>query len=427
MFNRGSNNTNSANRIDDYAMPSNIKFGNNASSKTGEIAEHIAKNKKAIIITDSFIVKLEMHKIIEKSLKDSGFEVCVYSQDAVEPLIEHGTAVASYVGKGDYGIVIGFGGGSSLDRAKIASCFASMPDKIADYVAPASLEIPVKSKIPKILIPTTSGTGSEVSNTAVVIVPNKDVGFAKTWVTGEAVLADAVIIDPLYMMNLPPAITASSGFDALSHCAEGILSKQANSFSDALGLECVKLVSSNLRIAYCHGNENGESRWNMAMAAMLGGLVISYGWVAGPATLGHVASEGISPMLKMTHGDACAVLLPYVYWFNFQNEYAKNKLAMIAEAMGINTCGYTKEEAAISAIKETFNLLEDINIKTNLKDYGMKKEDIKLLAKYILERGEEMYSMSKFNPKKATLENLEEFFEVAYEGRAALESKLSKY
>ena len=426
MFLNNIFNSNSDCRIDDYGMPSKIRFGYGSSKSVGDIAAKIAKNKKAVIITDKFLLDLDMHKTIEQSLKDSGFEVDIYSQKAVEPLIEQGVEAASFVGKGAYGVVIGFGGGSSLDRAKVASCFASMPEKLSEYVAPAELEIPVETTVPKILIPTTSGTGSEASNTAVVIVPNKDVQSTKTWITGDAVLADAVVIDPEYMKNLPPRVTAASGFDALSHCAEGILSKQANSFSDALSLECVKLVSKNLRTAYHQGNENKESRWNMAMAAMLGGLVISYGWVAGPATLGHAASEGISPMLDMTHGDACAVLLPYVYWFNLPDEYAKNKLAMIAEAMGVDTNGMTKQEAAVSAIIETLDMMEDLDMKTGLKDYGMNKEDIPAVSKYILERAEEMYCMSKYNPRRATLENLIDFFEVAFEGRAALENRLFK-
>ncbi|WP_300668684.1 iron-containing alcohol dehydrogenase [Desulfoluna sp.] len=413
------------NRVDEYGLLPDIKFGFDAVKKTGEVALKYAKNKKAIIITDHAIDDLGYTEPVVKSLEESGFTVDVFAQGAIEPVMSQVIEVCEKVGKGGYGIVIGFGGGSSLDRAKLASAFASMPEKLPDYVAPNEVPVPMDGVIPKILIPTTSGTGSEASNTAVVIAEGCALGSQKTWVAGEAILANAAILDPTFMANLPPRVTAATGLDALSHCAEGILSKQANSFSDCLSLEAVQLVFTNLRAAYHHGEDNPEARWNMAMSAMIGGMVISFGWVAGPATLGHAASEGISPMLNMSHGDACGVLLPYVYWYNLADDYAKKKLAMIAESMGIDTTDMTRQEAAEAAILETFQLMEDLDVPTSLKDYGMKEEDIPSMAEYILERAEEMYCMSQYNPRKATLENLKDFFHVAYLGKEELKKRLA--
>jgi alcohol dehydrogenase class IV len=227
------------------------------------------------------------------------------------------------------------------------------------------------------------------------------------------------------IFGLPKVVTANTVLDALSHCAEGVISKQANPFSDALALEGVRLVAENLRQAY-HQGDNLEARWNMAMAAALGGIVISFPWVAGPATLGHAASEGISPKYNMPHGAACGVLLPYVYFFNFQSAYARKKLALIAEAMGVDTCKMSTDKAARAAIESTFDLLEDLDTPTDLKSYGMKETDIQVLAEYILERSETMYSMPAYNPRRATVDNLKEFFVVAYEGREAVRRALDK-
>ncbi len=408
-------------RNDEYRLPSKMLFGMNTIEKSGEVAQEIAKNKSAIVITDKALYDLGLINKLLDSLKSHGFEVDVYAPEAIEPTLDQVHKVIEETSKKDYGLIVGIGGGSSLDRAKMAACFAGRQEKIDDYLAPSTRALPPSK--PKILIPTTSGTGSEVSNTAVVIVPQEYIGTAKTWITGDPVLAEYAVIDPSLMINLPPRVTANTGFDALSHCAEGVISKQANPFSDALALQGIKLMAENIRAAY-HEGTNLEARWNMAMSATLGGIVISFPWVAGPATLGHAASEGISPKYNIPHGAACGVLLPYVYWFNLPSDYGKKKLALIAEAMGVDTSHMSTERAAQAAILATFDLMEDVDMPTDLKSYGMKKEDIPMVSKYILERAEKMYSMSAYNPRRATLKNLEEFFEVAYEGREALEKRL---
>lgn len=411
------------NRNDEYGLPPKVLFGFNSIDKAGEVADQISKNKDVLIVTDKFLLKTGFIDQLSNSLNIHRFNVEIQAFDAAEPTKNQMDAVVREASKKDYGLIIGIGGGSSLDRAKIAACFGGFDDKMEDYFAPSTK--PLTHSKPKLLIPTTSGTGSEVSNTAVVIIPENYVGSAKTWITGKTVLAEGAVLDPALTIDLPQKITANTGIDALSHCAEGIISKQANPFSDALAIQGVKLVSENIRMAY-HQGENTDARWNMAMAAMMGGIVISFPWVAGPATLGHAASEGISPKYNIPHGAACGVLLPYVYWFNIKSPYAKQKLSVIAQAMGVDTCKMSVQKAAESSVWATFDLLEDLDMPTNLKSYGMKEEDIPVIAKYILERSERMYSMSAYNPRKATLENMEEFFFVAFEGREYLEKLLSK-
>ncbi len=410
-------------RIDEYGLPSNMVFGFGSVKRTGDLGKEIAENDEAILITDKALLDLGIINSTIDSLKSSGFNVEIYAPDAIEPTIEQVHKVIDAASKKDFGLVVGIGGGSSLDRAKMAACFAGKSEQIDDFLAPS--EKPILSSKPKLLIPTTSGTGSEVSNTAVVIVPEEHVGTTKTWITGAPVLAERAIIDPELIMGLPKVVTANTGLDALSHCAEGVISKQANPFSDALALQGVKLVAENLRTAY-HEGDNLEARWNMAMAAALGGIVISFPWVAGPATLGHAASEGISPKYNMPHGAACGVLLPYVYAFNFPSSYGQRKLALLAEAMGVDTCKMSVEKAAEAAIESTFDLLDDLDTPSDLKSYGMKLDDIPVLAEYILERSEIMYSMPAYNPRRATVKNLSEFFEMAYEGRDAVRKFLSK-
>jgi alcohol dehydrogenase class IV len=412
-------------RIDDYRFPSGMLFGNQTIKQVGANALRIALNRKAAVVTDQVLEDIGLCQEVRENLQASGFTVDAIASEATEPTLSQVVELADRIAAGGYGIIVGFGGGSSMDRAKIASCFAGIGQEIVDYVAPASRQLPDNVRLPKLLIPTTSGTGSEVSNTAVVIVPEETLGSTKTWITGNNMFADCAIIDPELTKKLPPRLTASSGLDALSHCAEGVLSLQANAYSDALALQAIRLIAQNLRVAYTAGEGDADARWNMALAAMIGGQVISFGWVSGPATLGHVASEGLSSSLSLSHGDACALLLPYVYWYNLSDEYAQEKIARIAEAMGIDLQGMPRKQAAISAIVETFRLIEELAAPTSLKDCGMKASDIPTISTYILTRAEAMYSMSAFNPVAATFENIKEFFTVAHEGKEALLGRLS--
>lgn len=405
-------------RVDEYRPTPRLYFGIGAVDRVGELATEIAKNRNAVIITGKAPKKIGIVEGPKKSLEDVGFTVDVHESETKEPELAEMKEIIDAVRKKGYGLVVGIGGGAALDKAKMAAVMIETPGELEDYVCPK--DKPLNESIPKLLIPTTSGAGSECSNTAVVIVPEKNMGSIKTWITGNPVLAEAAVIDPRLTVGLPPRITAGSGMDAMSHTAEAVLSMQANPFSDAIALKAVELVSQNLRTAY-HQAPNIEARWNMSLAAAIGGMVISYPWVAGPATLAHVASEGISARYNIPHGEACGVLLPFVYWYNLPDAYGRRKLVEIAEAMGEDVFGLGAKEAARQAITATFDLLEDIGLPTSLKDYNIPVEDIGMISEYILGRAEEMYSMSQYNPRKATLENLKEFFSKAFEGRESIE------
>jgi len=404
-------------RVDEYRHVPRVCFGVGALSKLGELAKEIATNSDSVVVTDKALTKIGLVEGPQKCLKDAGFTVDVYESEAKEPVLEDVNKVIDAVKEKNYGLVVGVGGGAVMDKAKMAAVMSKTHGELGDYVCPSTK--PLAGSKPKLLIPTTSGTGSECSNTAVVIVPEKDMGSIKTWITGNPVLADAAVIDPSLTLGLPPRVTAGTGMDAMSHTAEAVLSLQANPFSDALSLGAIELVSQNLRTAYHQGN-NVEARWNMSLAASIGGMVISYSWVAGPAVLAHVASEGISAKYDIPHGEACGVLLPFVYWYNLPDYYARGKLAKIAEAMGQDIAGLDAKKAAQKAITATFDLLEDVGLPTCLKDYGVQSQDIPSISQYILCRAEEMYSMSQYNPVKATSENMIEFFNRAVEGRASI-------
>ncbi len=342
-------------RVEEYSFPSKICFGTGAANKVGELAKGIAKNMNAVIITDKVLVKLGTIDAPKKSLKEAGFKVDVCDSESAEPVIEEAKRIIDIVRGKDYGVVIGIGGGSAMDKSKLAAVMAITPGDVEEYLLPS--EKPLKGALPKIMIPTTSGTGSECSNFAVVSTPHKEQGSVKNFIGANEAMADVAIVDPSLVAGLPP-----------------------------------------------------QARGNIALAASMGGMVITAPGVAGPATLGHVASESMPSRYGAPHGEVCGVLLPFVYWFNLLNAYGRKKAARIAAAMGEDIAGLSDEASAKKAITTTFNLLEDIGLPTSLKDYNIPKSDIPSISDFVLSRAESLYRMADFNPVKANSKNLTEFF-----------------
>ena len=294
---------------------------------------------------------------------------------------------------------------------------AVTPGNLEEYLLPS--EKPVAGALPKIMMPTTSGTGSECSAALVVIVPDKEQGKVKTFMMGEHCFADVAVVDPSLVVGCPPRITAGSGMNAMAHTAEGVICLHANPFSDALALKAVALVVQNLGTAVKQGN-NLEARWNMSWAASMGGMACTFPWIGGPATLAHVVSEAISAKYGFPHGESCGILLPFTFWFNLPDPYAQAKLAKIAEAMGEDIAGLDGKRAAEKAVTATFNLLEDVGLPSSMKEYNIPKNDIPSLTDFVLDRAENLYGMADFMPVKANSANVKKFLEKTLEGRESI-------
>jgi alcohol dehydrogenase class IV len=397
-------------RINEFQNPQKMVFGVGAAGKVGEEAKRLGAGR-VFVVSDENIEKVGILSNILKSLREKGLDVKLHKISAAEPIMDSADAVASTVRLEKYDVVVGVGGGSCLDSAKIAATMATNPGDVQEYCARVKGEIKeVKNKtLPKILIPTTAGTGSESSNTLVIIEQEY-----KTWITDNKILAEVAIVDPTLTLTLPAKITAGTGIDALSHVVEALMSFQANPISDALSFEAVKLIFKSLRKAYHHG-EDIEARWNMSLAATLGGWVIGFPWIGGPATIGHCISEAVGSKYKIPHGVACGIALPYAMEYNFP--LLVDKLANVATIMGEDTTGLTKRDASFKSIEATLRLMEDIDMPISLKEVGVPKEDLKPLAKYIVNERQHLYNLGAFNPRKLTLQNVEQLLEKMWEGR----------
>lgn len=397
-------------RINEFQNPQKMVFGINAVDRVGEEAERLG-GSRVFIVSDENIEKAGILTKILKRLEEKELNAKLFKIPALEPTMDSAREVANFVRQEKYDMIIGVGGGSCLDSAKLAAMAATNPRDVWEYCAKVEGDVKeVENKtLPKILIPTTSGTGSEASNTLVIIEQEY-----KTWITDNKLLADVAIVDPALTLTLPPRMTAGSGMDALSHAVEALMSARANPISDALSLEAVSLVLDNLRRAYHHGKDL-EARLNMSLAATLGGWVIGFPWVAGPATIGHCISEAIGSKYKIPHGVACAIALPYAIQYNLP--LLVDKLARVTNAIGEVTTGLTKREAAFKFVETTLNLMEDIDLPISLKEEGIPKKDLKPLAEYIVNERQYLYDLPTYNPRRLNLKNVTQLLEKMWEGR----------
>ncbi len=288
---------------------------------------------KALIVTDKVIVKTGLVERVSKSLEQAGLSVQVFDEVEPEPKLEVAEKAAEFSRKSGCNLVIGVGGGSVLDMAKVASIAPTNPGKMADYVGVGLIK---QAGLPKILIPTTAGTGSEVTNIAVVSLAAEEI---KSGIVGPQLMADVAIVDPEATLTMPPRLTASTGIDALTHAVEALMSVNSNPLTDALAYEAVKLVFRNLRKA-CYQGENLEARYGMSLAALLAGLAFGSAGVCG----GHALAYAFAVKYNVPHGIACGLALPYIMEYNLP--VCEEKLARIAVLAGESVEWVSTREAA---------------------------------------------------------------------------------
>ncbi|MEM1515468.1 MAG: iron-containing alcohol dehydrogenase [Candidatus Bathyarchaeia archaeon] len=403
--------------IESYVLPEarvsyfeNVKriiYGAGSYKAVGSEAKRLGRNGTALLVTDKGVTKAGLAEKVREVVEKEGLRVDVYDELSAEPTLESARKITEVVRGAKYSVIIGVGGGTVMDSAKVAAVMATNLGDVSNYLA--YTEDRVKEKpLPKILIPTTAGTGSEVSMYAVIV----DEKGVKNFITSPSVLADVAIVDPLMTITCPPRQTAASGMDALAHSMENILSLGFTPLSDMYGLQSISLIAANLRTAYYWG-DNLRARYNMSLAALLGGLAM--GATPAGANIGHCISEAIGPIYKIPHGIACAIVTPYMMEYNLPA--CIERLAMVASYMGLDVHGLPLRKAAIEAIKFVKELVEDLELPISLKDVGVPKEDIPKIADYIMEERQHYYYLQTYNPRKPTKENITELLEKMYEGR----------
>lgn len=324
--------------------------------------------KKVLIVTDPFLQKLGITDTIEKPLQQMGCTTDIYTDVEPEPPLEIGEKLVAYTRSQEFDLVIGLGGGSALDLAKIAAVLSKNHGNVSDYLNLSGNRTITDKGLPKILIPTTSGTGSEVTNISVLSLDTtKDV------VTHDFLLADVAIVDPELTITLPPKVTAATGVDALTHAIEAYVSKNANPVTDSLAFKAIQLISGAIRTAVKDG-KNKQARSDMSYGSYLAGLAFFNAGVAGV----HALAYPLGGQFHIAHGDSNAVLLPYV--MGYIRISCEEQLKHILEAMGSSTVGQTQEEASYTCINKLEELVNDVGIPSTLKGFNIPIESLEALT-----------------------------------------------
>ena len=277
-----------------FDQPRRIIFGPNSSEQVGAEAKRLGA-KKALVVTDVNVEKIGLSGRIQESIEKAGLKSETYNKISFEPTMDGvQSAVKTARDSGGYEVVVGVGGGSVLDTTKMVANMLTNPGDPRTYLTPVEDRFTSPS-VPKILIPTTAGTGSEVSNYSVVIEKES---MYKTWAASPNLFAEVAIIDPKMMLTCPPRVTAGCALDVGGHNIEGLISKESNPMSDGYATEAVKLLFRHARKAY-NSPDDLEARSGMAMASTFGGIVIAFPWIGGPAILGHCLAEAFGPSTEL--------------------------------------------------------------------------------------------------------------------------------
>lgn len=332
----------------------------------GEVSRF--EGKKVLIVTDPFLHDIGLTNKVTDPLKDAGYEVDVYTEVVPEPPLAIGEKLVSYTRKHEFDMVIGVGGGSALDLAKLAAVIAINDGDVKDYLNLTGSKKITKKGLPSILIPTTAGTGSEVTNISVLsLEETKDV------IAHDYLLADVAIVDPALTVSVPPKVTAATGVDALTHAVEAYISKNANPVTDALALQAIRLISGSLRTAVANG-EDREARTDMSYGSYLAGLAFFNAGVAGV----HALAYPLGGQFHIAHGDSNAVLLPYV--MGYIRLSCEKRMKDIYDAMGFSSTNISQEQASYKCVAELQRLVADVGIPLTLQGFDIPKEAIEKLT-----------------------------------------------
>lgn len=350
--------------------------------------------QKALIITDQGVWRAGLIDRPKRILEAGGIQVEVINDTPPEPEVSHVNAVFATARGSGCDMIIGIGGGSAMDVAKLVAVLLTSGLSLQQLLAGEKIE---KRGVPTIMVPTTAGTGAEVTQNAIVLVPEQEL---KIGIVSGKMVPDCAILDPELSVNLPPAITAATGMDALCHAIECYISKKANPLSDTYALKAVNLIARSIRRAYRDGGDLA-ARHDMLLGAMFGGLSIA----TSSTTAVHALAYPLGGKFRMPHGLSNAILLPHVMQFNL--DAAENKFRDIAVAMGLPVGGMAPRQAAEAMIANLYALISDLNIPASLRDKGVTAADLDLMV----EAAAKVTRLLNNNPRVMTKDDIRAIYQ----------------
>jgi len=370
-----------------WEMPTKIIFGTGSSRQAGEQLRLLG-GKKALLVTDRGVEAAGVLFGIYEGLLSAGVAYALYNGVAPNPTITNvREAVALYEAE-ECDCLLGVGGGSAMDTAKAAGAVMNNPDvNIRDMEGTGHVPNPIP---PLVAVPTTCGTGSEVTSAAVITDSERKY---KIPILSPLLYPRVALVDGSLLTTLPGPVVAATGMDALCHAIESYTNLNTNPICDALDLQAIGIISKWIRPAVANGNLEAMSY--MVLAATIAGMAFPNTRL----TIVHSMSQPVGGHYGVPHGVANAVLLPLVMEFNLLGN--AERFGDVARAMGEDTTGLTAMEAARLSVMAVKEMSRDIGIPENFKSYGVKEESIPALVEDSMKSGN-----VAVNPVRVTREAL---------------------
>jgi phosphonate metabolism-associated iron-containing alcohol dehydrogenase len=364
-----------------YYIPTKIVFGVGSLNKLTKVVGTFSPKKIVLVTGKQSMKKFGIADKIIENLK--GYNVAIYDNVEHNPITRNVEDGVQFLRKEEGDLVIGLGGGSAIDFAKAIAVLLKNPGSVSDYLS-TNREI-INRGIPVIAIPTTAGTGSEVTQYASII--HKDMK-KKISLTHDYVRPNVAIVEPTLTVTMPKFVTAITGLDALSQCIEAYWSRNHTPMSDIFALNGIKLISENLVNAY-NFPDKIEFRSNMSLASLFSGIAISIA----RTTIIHSVSYPLTVHFNVPHGLSCSLTLPSFIRYN--SEVIEGRILDMAKALNTETV-----EDFIRKIEE---IIVNVKLPRRLSEVGVKSEDINLIVK-------EGFRSDRAgnNPREVTVEELRE-------------------
>ena len=373
-----------------FTLPSTLITGAGASEQVGEQAKWLGATR-ALIVTDAGVAEIGYPEQVAQNLERAGITASTFSEVTPDPTLRNVLDGRRQYVDDACDLIVSIGGGSAIDCGKGIAMVLTNRGAVADYMGVDKIPNP---GAPLIAIPTTGGTGSEVSKVTVITDTDRNV---KMMLSSPCLLAAVALVDPMLSLTTPPHLTAAVGVDALTHAIEAYISKRAQPITDALALKAVAMISGSLRQAWADG-ENVPARTDMMIGASLAGMAFSNSSVA----LVHGMSRPIGAYFHIHHGLSNSVLLREVMAFSVVG--APERFADIARAMGEPIDGLSPMRQADAAIAAVDRLVTDIQM-PRLGEIGIDRDRFADVVEQMAEDALESGSPAN-NPRQATAEDI---------------------
>ncbi len=380
------------NRITLFRTVPRIVMGPGALNQLADEIRALKANK-VLIVTDQGLIEAGLVKQAQAVLEKADIKYAVFGDVEADPRYEIVADCVAKIRREKADLIVGLGGGSPIDIAKVSAVMAKNEGPISEYFG---IDLIPNAGLSTLIIPTTAGTGSEVTP---IVILSDHTEKLKKGIVSHHLFPSAALLDPELTLGLPAHVTAATGMDALIHAVESFTSKNATMISDMLARQAMRLIAKHIRTAYADGR-NLEARSNMLEGSLLAGMAFCTAGV----TAVHAFAYPIGAEFHISHGVANSIMLTPVMEFNQLGNPAK--FAQIAEYLGENTTGLSDREAAQAAVKAMRTLAADLKIPDHLSEFGIKDKDIPELATGVMK----VTRLLANNPRELTQKDAEAIY-----------------